>query len=60
MPAVQNQPQDLESIGALAMLIASLCVVYWRTALRVAAILVIALTIYGAVLVIDGLRHAAG
>jgi hypothetical protein len=38
--------------------VVALCVVYWRVAIRLAAIAVIALTIYGGVLLAEALRHA--
>jgi len=57
MPAVQGPPQDLGSIGVLVMLIVAVCVIYWRTALRIAAILIITLAVYGAVLVVQAMHH---
>jgi hypothetical protein len=57
MPAVQGPPQDLGSIGLLIMLIAALCVTYWRTTLRIAAIVIITLAAYGAFLVVEGMRR---
>jgi hypothetical protein len=53
MPIPPSNPQDTQA--AIAVLIAAfLCVIYWRTALRVILIVVIALAIYGAVIGIDG------
>jgi hypothetical protein len=53
MPVPPSNPQDTQA--AIAILIAAcLCVTYWRTALRVIIIVVIALAIYGAVMGIDG------
>lgn len=57
MPAVQGPPPDLGSIGIPIMLIAAVSVIYWRTTLRVAAIVIITLAAYGAFLVIEGMRH---
>ncbi len=57
MPAVQGPPPDLGSVGVLILLIAAASVTYWRTALRIAAVLIITLAAYGAVLLVEGLRH---
>jgi hypothetical protein len=58
MPAGHGAPPDIESFGVLATLAAVLCVIYWRTALRIIAIVLIALAIYGAILVFEGLHLA--
>jgi hypothetical protein len=58
MSSPPAHPSDIEAIAILAVLIGSLCVIYWRIALRLLAIALIALTIYGAVLVIYGLHHS--
>jgi len=57
MPAVQGPPQDLGAIGVLIMLIVALCVRYWRTTLRIAAIVIITLAAYGGFLVVEGMRR---
>jgi hypothetical protein len=57
MPAVQGPPQDLGWVVVLIMLIATLCVTYWRTTLRIAAIVIITLAAYGAFLVVEGMRR---
>ena len=51
-------PHDFPSVDILVMLVVALCVFYWRAAIRLAAIAVITLTIYGAILLIEGLQHA--
>jgi amino acid permease len=56
MPAVQTPPQDLGAI-VLIVLIAAVCVTYWRTTLRIAAIVIITLAAYGAFLVVEGMRR---
>jgi hypothetical protein len=58
MPTAPGPPHDFQSIGLLVTLVAALCVIYWRIAIRLVAIAVIALTIYGAVLLVEGLQHA--
>ena len=58
MPPAPSPPQDLQSIGAVITAVVALCVVYWRVAIRLVAIAVIALTIYGGVLLAEALRHA--
>lgn len=57
MAAHAGQPQDIQAIAVLAVLIGSLCVIYWRIALRIFLIALIALAIYGAVLAVHGLHH---
>jgi hypothetical protein len=53
MSVPPSNPQDIQD--TIAVLIAvCLSVVYWRIALRLILIIVIALTIYGAVVGIDG------
>jgi hypothetical protein len=58
MPPPPGQPHDLQLIGLLVMLAVALCVKYWRTTLMLMTIAVITLTIYGAVLLVEGLPHA--
>jgi hypothetical protein len=53
-----DPPHDFQPIVLLVMLVVALCVKYWQLALRLAAIAVITLTIYGAILLIEGLRTA--
>jgi len=57
MPAVQGPPQDVGWVVVLIMLVAALCVTYWRTTLRLAAIVIITLAAYGAFLVVEGMRR---
>ena len=57
MAVPHGQPQDIQAIAVFAVLIGSLCVIYWRNALRIFLIALIALAIYGAVLAIHGLHH---
>ena len=56
MPAAHGPPPDLTSIGVLIALTACLCVAYWRTTLRVIAILIITIACYGAVLILEELH----
>lgn len=53
-------PQDFRSVIILTVMIASVCVIYWRIALRIIAICIISFAIYGTVLIIEGLHHVAG
>jgi hypothetical protein len=57
MPPAPDPPH-LQSIGLLITAVVALGVRYWRTALRLVAIAIITLTIYGAVLLVEGLRHS--
>ena len=58
MPPVPSPPQDPQSIGVLITAIVTLCVLYWRVAIRLVIIAVIALAIYGGVLFAEALQHA--
>jgi hypothetical protein len=58
MPVPSNQPQDTQTIMVVVIFLACLCVVYWRTALRVIAVALVALAIYGAITGLHGLHHA--
>jgi hypothetical protein len=55
MPVPPANPQDTQAASAVfAAIAAGFCVVYWRTALRVIFIAVLALAVYGAVVGIHG------
>jgi hypothetical protein len=58
MPIPSNQPQDTQTIMVVVIFLACLCVVYWRTALRVIVVALVALAIYGAITGLHGLHHA--
>jgi hypothetical protein len=58
MPPVPSPPQDSQTIGVVITAFVALCVVYWRVAIRLVAIAVITLTIYGGVLLAEALQHA--
>lgn len=57
MPALSPQPQDNHTILVIVLFLACLCVVYWRTALRVTAIILVALAIYGVIAGLHGSDH---
>jgi hypothetical protein len=57
MPAPPPQPHDNQAILVVVLFIASLCVVYWRTALRLIAIVLVALAVYGIIAGLQGLHH---
>ena len=57
MPATPTHAPDIEAVTTAIIAISSLCVIYWRIALRLVAITLIALAIYGAVVVFYGLHH---
>jgi hypothetical protein len=59
MHPTPNQPQDIQTVTVLVVLMASLCIIYWRITLRLIAIAILALAIYGAVLALHGL-HSSG
>ncbi len=55
MPVPTSNPQDTQvAIAVLIAISACLCVAYWRTALKVVLVILLALTIYGAVVGIEG------
>ncbi len=55
MPVPPTNPQDTHAaIAVLIAVVACLCVAYWRTALKVVLVILLALTIYGAVVGIEG------
>jgi hypothetical protein len=58
MPPTPGTPQDIPSIGVVITAVVALCVYYWRVAIRLVAIAIIALTIYGGVLLAEAVRHA--
>jgi hypothetical protein len=58
MSAYLNQPHDFQTIALLVMLAVALCVKFWRTTLTLLVIAVLTFTVYGAVLLSEGLQHA--
>lgn len=54
------QPQDNQSYLVLALFLAAICVIYWRTALRLIAIILIALVVWGIIMGLHGMHHTAG
>ncbi len=59
MPAMPTHSPDVQAVTMVVIAISSLCVIYWRITLRIAAIVLLGLAIYGAVLVAYGLHHVA-
>lgn len=57
MPVLPDPAQHLETAGAVAVLIAIVCVAYWRVALLLLAIVFIALIIFSVLVVIYGFHH---
>jgi hypothetical protein len=58
MPVPSNQPQNTQTILVIIIFLGCLCVVYWRTALRVIVVALVALAIYGTITGLHGLHHA--
>jgi len=55
MPVPTSNPEDTQAaIAVLIAISACLCVAYWRTALKVVLVILLALTIYGTVVGIEG------
>lgn len=55
---MKQDPQNIQSIIVIIVVIATLCVIYWRLTLRLAAIVILATAIYGGVLIANGIRQA--
>jgi hypothetical protein len=53
------QPQNSQAMAVIALFVAALCVRYWRTALRLIVIAVIALAVLGLIVGLHGIHHAA-
>jgi hypothetical protein len=56
MTPAPGTPNDFQPIGLLILLVVALCVKYWPMALRLIAIAIITLAIYGAVLLAEALH----
>lgn len=54
------QPQNSRAIAVIVFFAAALCVRYWRTALRLIVIAIIALAMLGLIAGLHGIHHAAG
>jgi hypothetical protein len=54
MPVPSTTPQDSHAIMVVVLLTAGLCVVYWRIAIRLVAIILVALAAYG---LVNGMQH---
>ena len=59
MPVIPTSSYDLESIGVPVLIVVTLCVIYRRIALKIFLIAVTTFTIYGAVMLIEALKHIA-
>jgi hypothetical protein len=55
MPITPTSPQDNSAIIVVVLLVAGFCTVYWKTALRLIAILLIALVVYGLIMSLHSL-----
>lgn len=60
MQAPSPQAQDSQAILVVVLFVACLCVAYWRTAIRVIAIILVALAVFGIIVGVQVLDHAAG
>ena len=54
------QPQDNQAIVVVVLFLAAFCVIYWRTALRIIAIILIALAVLGFIAGLHDLHHTTG
>lgn len=46
---VPSTPQDSSAIIVLVLILATVCVIYWRLTIRLLVIVMIALAVYGAI-----------
>jgi hypothetical protein len=60
MPVPASQPQNIQVIAVIVVFVAALCVRYWRIALRLIVIAVIALAVLGLIVGLHGIHYAAG
>ncbi|HXC83264.1 MAG TPA: hypothetical protein VNV62_15565 [Trebonia sp.] len=54
------QPQDNDAIVVIVLFVAALCVRYWREALGLLAIIMIALAVLGLIAGVHGIQHIVG
>jgi NO-binding membrane sensor protein with MHYT domain len=59
MPVPAPQPQNSQAIAVIAFFVAALCVRYWRQALRLIVIAVIALAVLGLIVGLHGIHYTA-
>jgi hypothetical protein len=57
MTPLTTSPHDLQSVGIGVTLVATLCVVYWRLAVRLVIIAAVALTLCGLIMLVEVLQH---
>jgi hypothetical protein len=50
MPLPSTTPQDSHAIMVAVLIVAALCVIYWRKALQLVVIVLIAFTVYGLII----------
>jgi cation transporter-like permease len=60
MPVPAPQPHDNQAIVVIIFFVAALCVRYWREALRLIVIILIALAVLGLITGLHGLHTALG
>jgi len=60
MPVPALQPHENEAIVVIIFFLAALCVRYWRAALRLIVIILIALAVLGLIAGLHGLHTALG
>lgn len=60
MQAPSPQTQDSQAILVVVLFVACLCVAYWRTAIRVIVIILVALAVFGIIVGVQVLEHAVG
>lgn len=60
MPVPPTSPHDSHSIMVAVLFIAALCVMYWRMAIRLLAIILIVLLVCGVIAGLHGMHHTVG
>jgi hypothetical protein len=56
MPIQPPQPADNQTVIVVVLIIASLCAIYWRLALRMIAIILVAVAVLGTIAGLHGLH----
>ena len=57
MPIQPPQPQDNQAIAVIVLILAGICVRYWRTALLMLAVVIIALIVLGLIAEVHLVHH---
>jgi hypothetical protein len=59
MFVAQGTSQTVESVQAVIVLAATMSVIFWRLLLKIAVIVMLALLVYGAILIFQSIHYVA-